>query len=93
MSLLMVCLLAVGRIRNLVRSSPDVLQFSQLTKSPDYARDCRPVEIYYFGLWFHDIINKPPIYESYTVTFVGQPSSPPLDAREGECEYWVVGKF
>jgi len=50
MPLLLICLIPVGRICNLVRSSLEVLQFSQPTRIPDYAHDCRPVKISYFRL-------------------------------------------
>jgi len=46
----MICLLPVGRICNLIWSSPEVLQFSKPTKIRVYARDCRPVKISYFRL-------------------------------------------
>jgi len=48
--LMMICLLPFGRICNLVVSSPDVLQISQPTNFPDYARDCRRVKFSYFSL-------------------------------------------
>jgi len=47
---MMICLLPFGRICNLVVSSPDVLQISQPTNFPDYARDCRRVKFSYFSL-------------------------------------------
>jgi len=48
-SLLMICLLPVGRICNLIWSSPEIPQLSKPTKIPAYARDHRPVKISYLG--------------------------------------------
>jgi len=52
---------------------------------PDIRGDSDQMVVLWHSSVFHDIINKPSIYETSTVTFIEQPSFHPVDTCEVNC--------